>query len=312
MPDGIGCLPSAQHRPSAGVRQPFCAEGDTRLWLFRVDRRQSAAMRGVGSFCCVLVLLLGLAAGGVAAADDLYRAQAIVTGQGEAERARGLALCLEAVLIKVSGDPRLAGDPALAAMEQEAGRFVAGFSYHDRMSGIPVHDEQGTRERPYDLTVTFDPAKIDAALRSLGRAPWPAPRPSLVVLLGIRDATTAYVLAADGERGLGQRQALAAAAAKRGVEAPLPSEAQLAAGRLGYRRLAALAPTRLDALAKARGGDAALAGSLVWSEVARGWTARWRLSWRGRLHRWQIRGVSFDDVFRDAIDRAVAILSRER
>jgi uncharacterized protein len=32
-------------------------------------------------------------------------------------------------------------------MAGQAGTFVADFDYHDRMGGIPVHDEQGTRDR---------------------------------------------------------------------------------------------------------------------------------------------------------------------
>lgn len=266
-------------------------------------------MRCLPALRFALALMLGLAAGAAAAAEDLYRTQAIVTGQGEAERARGVALCFAAVLVKVSGDPRLATSPAAAAMAAEAARFVSHVDYHDRMSGIPVHDEQGTRERPFDLTVSFEPAKIDAALRALGAKPWPQPRPPLAVLLGVRDATAAYVLAQDGERGLGQRQALAATAEKRGIAAALPSTALLAARQLDYRRLAALPPRRLAEVAKASGGEVALAGTLVWREAALGWTARWRLTWRGRTHRWQIRGVSFDDAFRNGIGGAAAILS---
>jgi uncharacterized protein len=66
------------------------------------------------------ILALGMAAllmccdGTVAAAaESLYRAQAIVTGQGEANRIVGFAVCLEDVLIKVSGALKLAGDPRL-------------------------------------------------------------------------------------------------------------------------------------------------------------------------------------------------------
>jgi uncharacterized protein len=243
------------------------------------------------------------------AADDLYRTQAIVTGQGEAERARGFALCLEAVLVKVSGDPRLMGDRRLAPLKEEAAGFVSGFDYQDRMKGIPIHDEQGTRDRPFDLTVTFDRQKIDAALRSFGLAPWPEPRPHLAIFLGVRDATSAYVLAEDGERGLGQRQSLALAAARRGVSLRLPSAAMLAARHISYRRLVAMAPSRLRRAAGESSGDAMLAGTLVWTEAALGWTARWRLSWRGRDDRWRIAGVSFDDAFRNGIDRAVAVLS---
>ncbi len=43
-----------------------------------------------------------------AAGADLYRAQAVVTGQGEANRIIGFASCLEDVLIKVSGAQKLA------------------------------------------------------------------------------------------------------------------------------------------------------------------------------------------------------------
>ena len=96
---------------------------------------------------------------------------------GRGGRRFGFPLCLEQVLVKVSGDPRLIGDPEVATLAGQAATFVTDFAFRDRMAGIPVHDEQGTRDRPYDLTVRFDPAKIDAALRSLGREPWSASRP---------------------------------------------------------------------------------------------------------------------------------------
>ena len=105
------------------------------------------------------------------AADDLYRAQAIVTGQGEANRIIGFASCLEDVLIKVSGAQKLAGDRRLAAYKSNAKGFVRAFSYHDQMSGTPIRDEQGTRRRPYDLIVEFDEEKIDDLLRALASSP---------------------------------------------------------------------------------------------------------------------------------------------
>jgi len=257
----------------------------------------------------LILLSASILAARAAAASDLYRATAFVTGEGEAERARGVALCLDEVLVKVSGDPRLSRDPALARLHAQAAGFVAGFSYHDRMSGIPVHDEQGTRERPFDLTVAFDPAKIDAALRRLGRKPWREPRPRLAVLLGVRDATASYVLAEDGARGLGQRQSLAQTATRRGIAVALPKTALLDAQRLTYAKLGGTPAQRLDALARASGGEAALSGTLVWTEARLGWTARWRLVWHGHERRWTVSGVSFDDAFRNAIDGAVAILS---
>ena len=63
----------------------------------------------------MLLAILGLAQPVAAAVtvEDLYQAQTIVTGQREPERNIGFALCLEDVLVKVSGDPRLIGDRRL-------------------------------------------------------------------------------------------------------------------------------------------------------------------------------------------------------
>jgi hypothetical protein len=65
----------------------------------------------------------------------------------------------------------------------------------------------------------------------------------------------------------------------------------------------------LNGLAKTAGGDLALAGSIVWSDADLGWVADWRLAPAGETHRWQVRGVSFDEAFRVAMRGAVKILS---
>src|ERR1700722_9475052 len=88
--------------------------------------------------------------------DDLYQSQTIVTGQDEPNRQAGFKTCLDAVLLKVSGDQRLPRKPVVAALREKAGGFIASFRYRDRMEGIPIHDEQGTHDRPYDLTCLYD------------------------------------------------------------------------------------------------------------------------------------------------------------
>jgi hypothetical protein len=257
--------------------------------------------------CLAVLLTVG---GGTAAGEvDLYQAQTIVTGQGEASRRVGFADCLEQVLVKVSGDPRLLDEPRVAAMVEQAGTLVAEFHYRDRMAGIPVHDEQGTRDRPYDLTVAFQPARIDAALRSLGREPWRAPRPRVVVLVAVRLGPMTYLLASDGERGRDQREALADAAERFGIPIALPDQAALVKAGLSYESLSTIDLRRLDAAARTMGGDLALGGSMLWSEEALGWIADWSLGAQGKSYRWRIRGVSFDDAFRNAMAGAAQILS---
>ena len=234
-------------------------------------------------------------------AENLYQCQTIVTGQGEEARRFGFPVCLEQVLVKVSGDTRLIGDPEVAMLEGQAATLVTDFAFRDRMAGIPVHDEQGTRDRPYDLTFRFDPAKIHAALLSLGRKPWSASRPRVAVFVAVDLGGTTYLLATDGKRGRDQREALADAAARYGMPMVLPDQAGLAAASLSYSGLRAVDLGRLDAIARTIGGDLALDGSMLWSDEALGWVADWRLAAGGKIYRWQIRGVGFDDAFRSAI-----------
>jgi hypothetical protein len=243
------------------------------------------------------------------AASNLYQAAAIVTGEAETERARGFARCLEDVLVKVSGDPRLLGDARVTALAARAADFVTEFHYQDRMRTVPQTHEQGTRDRPFDLFVTFDEARIDAALLSVGSAPWTSPRPRLAVLLGIADATTRYVLAVDSERGEGQRQSLAAAANKRGLPIVLPRSRALAAEGITYDALMKAERAHIESAAKDAGGEVALVGTLVWNEAMPGWTADWHLSEQDKDVRWRASDPSFDDAFRHAIEGAQQILS---
>src|ERR1700755_3182110 len=97
-----------------------------------------ATRRGARGEIARIVLAIVLACGAAsraAAADNLYRGQAIVTGQGETNRMVGFASCLEDVLIKVSGALQLTGDPRLQAYKAKAKDFVKSYDYHDQMSG---------------------------------------------------------------------------------------------------------------------------------------------------------------------------------
>src|ERR1700716_3460628 len=151
-----------------------------------------------------------------AAADDLYRAQAIVTGQGEANRIIGFASSLEEVLIKVSGAQKLAGDSRLTPYKSKAADFVKAHSYHDQMSGTPTRDEQGTRDRPYDLIVDFDETKINDLLKVLGVKPWLSHRPVVAAFVEMELGARKYIVSAAAEQSAAPREALLAASAKRG------------------------------------------------------------------------------------------------
>jgi len=243
------------------------------------------------------------------AADDLYRAQAIVTGQGEANRIIGFASCLEDVLIKVSGAQKLAGDRRLAAYKSNAKDFVRVFSYHDQMSGTPTRDEQGTRDRPYDLIVDFDEKKIDDLLKALRLKPWLSHRPILAVFVEMQQGPKKYMVTADADQAAFQRESLLAAAAKRGMTVVLPSAAALAESSINGAEFGTMTSSTLGSVAAQQGGEVVLIGRLVWVDRELGWATQWRMDWQSRTHRWRVRGVTFDEAFRRGIGGAAQILS---
>jgi hypothetical protein len=283
--------------------------------LNRHKTRRARHVTGLGLAAAIIRITLAAALTcfdltmAAAAAADLYRGQTMVTGQGEANRSIGFASCLEDVLIKVSGAPRLAGDPRLAAYKSRAGDFVNRYSYHDQMSGTPTRDEQGTRDRPYDLTVDFDDKKIDDLLTALGFTPWLSQRPVLAVFVEMAQGAKTYVVTSDAKQSDLQRDSLRAAAAKRGMTIVLPEAAALAKANIDGAALTKMPPAILAPRAAVAGADVTLVGRLAWNDSDLGWATEWRMDWRSRTHRWQARGINFDEAFRRGIGGAAQLLS---
>ncbi|WP_050424444.1 DUF2066 domain-containing protein [Bradyrhizobium tropiciagri] len=246
----------------------------------------------------------------MAAVDDsLYRAQTVVTGQGEPNRIIGFGACLEDVLIKVSGQPMLASDRRLAGYKSKAKEFVSSFDYHDQYAGKPHHDEQGTRDRPYDLTVAFDETRIDGILGKLGLKPWRSQRPALGVFVEMLHGPKDYIVTSDGTQSDLQRDALAAAAGKRGMRFVLPDTAALTRASISATELLKTQPAKLSSIVAPQGGEAILVGQLVWDDKDLGWATQWRMAWHGRDYKWQFRGVTFDEAFRRGVGGAAQVLS---
>lgn len=233
----------------------------------------------------------------------LYQATAIVTGTDMRQRPLGFQRCLAEVLMKLTGMPKLADDPAVVAVTDHADRLVAQFDYVDPRAGLLHHDDQGTYDRSYELTVRFDPAKVDAALQALGRAIWHGPRPLLNPVLLIRDREpTPFLLSAVDPRGNGMRQALTRSAGELGIGVRFPTDADLAAwatGLIGF-------PTPL---ADPPAGQAQVAGTLSWNVQALGWVGSWRMMSGGTEHTWAISGVTFDAALGNMVQGAVMLMA---
>jgi hypothetical protein len=259
-------------------------------------------MRKLATFLAVTIALLTGSAPAVEI-SNLYGGQAIVTGIFEPERTRGLRQVLLDVLVKVSAEPRLIDDPRVQPLLDRAKDFMLTYEYEDRMKGTPVRDEQGTRDRPYDLRIKFDSAKIDAALADLGLKPWSSDRPVLVALVTVEYPASTYMLTSDGYQGLGQKQALVAAATRRGIPVIL-SENGVAAP-------------------KVVGDQPLLQGILRWQADGAFWRTEWTLtdvrfdvaqppSLVTRKRSWSIDSSSFDEAFRNGVGEAAATLAGRR
>lgn len=256
------------------------------------------------------MMILVCSTGAMAAAGaDLYSTKVTVTGQGEPNRMSGFAAALEDVLIKVSGAEKLNGDRRLAAYRMKAKDFVKSFSYRDQFFGKPKRDEQGTRDRPFDLTVNFEEGRIDEILKSLGLKPWLSSRPRLAVFVAMEQGAKNYIVTTDGSQSDLQRDALLAVADKRGMEIVLPDAAALAKSNMTGAELKTPPFPALTPLATELGGEVVLVGRLVWDDRDLGWATQWQMVWGGRTHRWQLRGLTFDETFRRGIGGAAQILS---
>ncbi|MCM5557596.1 DUF2066 domain-containing protein [Pleomorphomonas sp. JP5] len=264
-------------------------------------------MRRIPLFSTVIGLLVALA-GPVAAFEpsDIYTSQVVVSGQGEANRLTGFGICLERVLTRVTGDAALAGKPEARAAMARAADYVAAYSYRDRLEGRPIHDEQGTYDRPHNLTCRFKAGPLDGLIADLGGKPWLMRRPVLAVFLDVEKPAARYTVAANNERDLAMRQSFGNASNLIALDVVFPPET--AALNLDPAHLDPASPV-LKQAAEAAGGDLPLAGRLVWSDADHGWVADWALETGGAVHRWSVRGVSFDDAFRVALKGAARILS---
>jgi uncharacterized protein len=268
--------------------------------------------RGVVKLTIAFLVFVILTADGSIAQpdlDDIYTTRVVVTGKDERNRPLGFTLCFEDVLVKVSGDASIVSDRRFEALAADAGQYVSAFSYRDMLEGKPVHDEQGTYDRPHFLTCQFDPQKIDNVLKTLGRNSWLGHRPRLVMVLMVHGPASSGILTSDGAFDPDMREALANAARRYGLKVNLPSKAVLQSNQINSDTATITPNDRMMRVAESSGSELPLVGDLRWSDAALGWVATWNVEVNGRRYRWSVNGVNYDEAFRNAVRGAARVLS---
>lgn len=277
----------------------------------RADRftrsNRGKKLKWISRFCWLAPALLPLFTIDTLAepVPNLYRAETIITGTEEPERSRGLREAFRELLVKVTGNAGHRDNPALLPLLERAGEFVQEIELEDRMRGIPVHDEQGTRERPHYLRVLFKEDAVNRALAELGIKVWPADRPTVAVWFVVRTPGEHYVLQPQGAQGYGQREVFLETSQRIGlpiVLAPNPPGAEILSPQ------DVIAPSAALLKEATSRGEALLLGSIDLTHEGY-WDAQWLLAWRGEETRWSLDDVTFDTAIRSGLQKTAGILS---
>jgi len=220
----------------------------------------------------------------------LYMAVPITTGSDTRFRAGGFAKAFREVMVKLTGEPRLDDDIRIKLMAVHAANLVASFGYVDKMVAFFHHDDQGTYDRPFDLTVHFDPGKIDATIAELGESKWTDVRPTVVPVIVVRGTAKSYLLTRTISDGVAMRGSFARAGIKFGMPVRIPRALELTDwGVAQDRPLPAVVSSQTEAR---------VYGTMEFkSNAPIGWTVNWRMHWDGTDYSWKVEGVSYDAAF---------------
>ncbi len=145
---------------------------------------------------------------------DIYRAQALVKSQSEAERNAAARASFGELIVRVSGQRNALDNPVIRAAVPNAQNYLFGFSYKSSTERLV---EGGRNFTALALQLDFEPQAISKLLKDAQLPIWPAQRPKLLVWLVSRD-----------QRGLTltpdviDMQAISAAASYRGLPLVFP------------------------------------------------------------------------------------------
>jgi hypothetical protein len=245
---------------------------------------------------------LWLCAGAAWAQDDaLYEGESMVDSQSEEQRAAALPRALGQVLVKVTGDPSAASDPAFQDALGRAAGMVQQYRYRE-----DVVTEGGAPRLRSVLIARFNAQAVDALIVSAGRRIWPAPRPRPLLWLAIDDGRGARLV---GEAQQSAVASLTRRAGERGLQFSFPladAQDQTLAG-----------PQSVWNGDTAAVRDAALrygAAPVLMGKLRRGgsgWLADWVLIDGGtELYRWTGSDANAGSVLAGGADGAASALAK--
>lgn len=115
---------------------------------------------------------------------DIYRAQALVKSQAEAERNAAARATFGELIVRISGQRNALDNPVIRAAMPKAQNYLFGFSYKSSSEKLV----EGARSfTALALQLDYEPQAIGQLLRDAQLPLWPAQRPTLLVWLVFKD-----------------------------------------------------------------------------------------------------------------------------
>lgn len=233
---------------------------------------QRIAAKRIWSWLAVLLLFAAQTFQPLQARQDLYEATVPVADRGTEARNAAVRAALTEVLVRLSGDPGVAGKPAGKSLLADPSKHLQQYQYEGDAAAGGLY-----------LRAGFAAAPLEAALRQQGLALWGRERTPVLAWVAVDDGQRRYLLGAEDSDPLVAQ--LQAAARRQGLELVLPlldleDQSKLTFTRVNEGDLDALmaASDRYDA-------QAVLVGGL--KSTASGWSGRWALRHAGQDTRWQ-------------------------
>jgi len=131
-----------------------------------------------------LAMALGPACAEAAAVQSLYSAGQSVSNQSKSLRNTTIKALFKSVLIKISGQSDLTGNPIIAAQLPKAMTYITNFNYQG-MAGQQT------------LVASFSETLVDQLLKRAGVSIWGSQRPSAMLWLAYENADLQRVVMAD-------------------------------------------------------------------------------------------------------------------
>lgn len=165
--------------------------------------------------CCLWLVSLSASAVEV---TGLYESELAVTSQGRAERQKVIRAALLEVLIKVSGNTRVALSPGIPQLLNRRNEFLLQYRY--RSERKPAVSENDPPQVQQFLWVRFDKVALDTAMRGLELAIWGRNRPATLAWIAVEQNGQRRLLASSEMDEL--TETVLAQAKRRGIPLDLP------------------------------------------------------------------------------------------